>query len=265
VAALAFIQYIRYGSAFASGYGPMRELFAWTNVGPNLDRYPRWMFETHTPIIALFVLAPLWIARRRRESRMPLLLLWAFAVSVVLAYLPYVYFQAFEWTYTRFLLPALPLMWLLIMTLVTDLARRTNRVVGPLAVTAALICLVMFSIKSANDRHVFQLQAPERRYTFAGDYVRRLLPANSIIISVQHSGSVWFYTNRPILRWDHLEPRRFDRVLEWLSANGFSPFMVVDREELDRVRRRFTPAGQRGLDRLRPLAAFGDVTIYGFD
>ena len=37
------------------------------NVLPNLARYPRWLTETHTPFIWLSVLAPVWIARSRRQ------------------------------------------------------------------------------------------------------------------------------------------------------------------------------------------------------
>ena len=33
------------------------------------------------------------------------------------------------------------------------------------------------------------------------------LPANAIIFSMQHSGSLWFYAQRPILRWDNVDPR----------------------------------------------------------
>ncbi len=113
VVVLGMMQSRRYGSALASGYGSVHDLFGLANVWPNLDRYPRWMVETHTPLIFLFLAAPLWLAWRRQELRVLLMLLWTFAVAVVLAYLPYVYFQSWEWSYTRFLLPALPMMWLL--------------------------------------------------------------------------------------------------------------------------------------------------------
>lgn len=265
VAALGIIHSIRYGSPFASGYAPMRDLFAWSNIGPNLDRYPRWMFETHTPLVALFLLAPLWIVRRRDESRSLFMILWLFAAAAVLAYLPYVYFQDFEWTYTRFLLPALPIVWLLTFTPFARLLRRARPAAAPLLTVPALACLVVFSIAVAKHRYVFELRDGERKYVHAGDYVRRVLPANAIVISMQHSGSLWFYSRHPILRWDHVEPGRLDEAIAWSSAHGYAPFIVVDGEEFERMKQRFGPAAQRSLDRARPVARFGDATVYEFD
>ena len=70
VVALGAIQAVRYGSPLGSGYGSFDDLFALSNVAPNLARYPRWMTETHTPLIWLWLLAPLSIptARSWRES-----------------------------------------------------------------------------------------------------------------------------------------------------------------------------------------------------
>ena len=90
VVTLAVVQSLRFGSPWSSGYGRLRDLFAWSNIAPNLGRYPRWLFENHTPVIALFLLAPLWSRRLHRESRRLVRLLWLFAVAVVVAYLPYV-------------------------------------------------------------------------------------------------------------------------------------------------------------------------------
>src|SRR4051812_25988689 len=111
--ALGWIQQVRYGSAWASGYGRIEDGFGPGNVLPNLARYPKWLTETHTPFIWLSVLAPVWILASRRHARS--LLAWtsvALVLAVWAAYLPYVYFQPEEWFYTRFLLPAIAIMLL---------------------------------------------------------------------------------------------------------------------------------------------------------
>jgi len=59
--ALAAINQYLYGSPLSSGYEPFNVLYALTNVGPNLDRYPRWLMQTQTPFIALAVAPPLLI------------------------------------------------------------------------------------------------------------------------------------------------------------------------------------------------------------
>ena len=261
---LGWIQSVRYGSPFASGYGSFESLFGLQNLWPNLERYPRWMFETHTPLIGIFLLAPLWIARRR-DARSFLTLVWAFAVAVIAAYLPYVYFQMFEWTYTRFLLPAIPLMWLLSAAPIYSPANRT----GPAARAALVVPLVLlvggFCLYVAKTRYIFDLRFGERKYVQAADFVRDALPANAMLISMQHSGSLWFYTTRPIVRWDYLDPREFGDVVRWAVSHGYQPFAIVDQEEFERMDERFRPRAKETLERLRPLAQFGDATVYAFD
>jgi len=265
VVALGAIQSVRFGSPLLSGYGPTSDLFAWANIGPNLDRYPRWMIETHTPAIALFLLAPVWIVRTGRESRPLFWLVWLFAIAVTLAYLPYVYFQLFEWTYTRFLLPAIPLMWLLSVAPFARWLRRTRPAVGAALAAPVLVGLVIISIVAARNRYAFELHEGERKYTAASDYVGQVLPPNAVAVSMQHSGSVWFYARVPIVRWDHVDPRRLDETLATFANHGYAPFLVVDREEFDRMKERFGPAAQRSLERARPMAQFGDAMIYAVD
>src|SRR4029079_17403425 len=92
LAALGWIQFVRYGSAFASGYGTVSDVFGLDYVVPNLNRYPRWITESHTPFVWLWLLAPIWIVRCAKNQR----LAWsgfALSVAVWLAYLPYLFFQ----------------------------------------------------------------------------------------------------------------------------------------------------------------------------
>jgi hypothetical protein len=264
VAALGGIQSIRYGSPSGSGYGPVQDLFSWANVWPNIERYPRWVFETHTPVIALFLISPLWWLTRR-DHRVFLFVLWAFAIAVVAAYLPYVYFQMFEWTYTRFLLPAMPVMWLLAASPIDLLARRVSSPTRAAMFVPLVVLLVAFCLYVAKARYAFDLRFGERKYVEAAKYAREALPPNALLISMQHSGSLWFYTSNPILRWDHVEPHRLREVLGWARARGYIPFLVVDREEYERIIERFQPRARVELERLHQRARFGDTMIFGFE
>lgn len=261
---LGAIQSVRYGSPLASGYGALHSLFSLENIGPNLERYPRWICETHTPLIALFVLAPLWLAKRR-QHRWFSILLWAFAIAVVAAYLPYVYFQTFEWTYTRFLLPAIPIMWLLVAAPIDSVSHRM-RPAAKAAIAVLLVLLVGgFCLYVAKTRYIFALHIGERKYVQSADFVRQALPPTALLISMQHSGSLWFYTSRPIVRWDYLDARELNEVLDWAASHGYQPFLIVDREEFERISAKFLPRAQRTLERLRPLAEFGDARVYAFE
>ena len=172
VLALGAIQAVRYGSPLGSGYGTFDDLFGLANVAPNLARYPRWMSETHTPLIWLWLLAPLSFPFLARGVRAFGWILYTFAVAVVLAYLPYVYFQPDEWMYTRFLLPALPVMTVLAALVLLTAARR----IAPRApvATAAVVCAIVaaLSIRSAASLAVFGMREGEQKYPAC----RRLRP-----------------------------------------------------------------------------------------
>jgi hypothetical protein len=263
IAVVAALQAVRYGSPFASGYGSFGGLFSLSNVGPNLDRYPRWLLESHTPLIGLFLIAPLWIWRRQQEQRAVLMILWTFCLAVVAAYLPYLYFQRWEWTYTRFLLPALPFMWLLALMPMIQFLGARRKTLNKLIAVAALAALMAFSIRTAKVRYAFELKSGERKYAYAADFVQRQLPSNAVILSMQHSGSIWFYTRLPIVRWDYVESDKLDSVVGWLKRNGHAPYVVVDEEEFNRLEDRFRPARQQTLGQAVPMTRFGDVVIYG--
>ena len=53
-----------WGSPLASGYEPVDVQLRWKYVVPNLERYPRWLLNTQTPVILLAFLAPLIPSRK---------------------------------------------------------------------------------------------------------------------------------------------------------------------------------------------------------
>jgi hypothetical protein len=264
VAALGWIQAVRYGSPFAMGYGTLADGFSASNVGPNLARYPRWLTQTHTWFIWLSLLAPVWIARRAAQS----LLAWtaaAMAVAIWTAYLPYVYFQPQEWFYTRFLLPALPVMLFFAAAVSLWSLRRLPGVLRAPVAAALLLALLTTEVYLARTHGAFDIRLQERKYPLAGRFVRERLPATAFILAVQHSGSIRYYAGRPTLRWDMIPPARLDRVLATLRSQGFEPFVVVDGGEEESFRRRFAAADQQAVRGLSPLAVMGDARIYGFE
>ncbi len=260
---LGWIQSVRYGSPFGSGYGSASNMFALEYVAPNLARYPRWMTESHTPFIWLSLGAPFWIVRRAINPR----LAWAallLSIAVWLAYLPYVFFQPNEWFYTRFLLPAIPIM--LFFATVCGLALlRALPVVWRFPVALMVTIAVGLASLSYADRHrAFDIHNQEQKYPLAGEYVRTRGPANAFVLASQHSGSIRYYADRPILRWDLLSPTRLDQALATFRAQGYQPILVVDAGEYDAFRERFQATGQRAVQELTPLAVFGDTRIFAF-
>ncbi len=263
VLVLGWIQLVRYGSPLASGYGSASDMFALGNVSPNLARYPRWITASHTPFIWLSLAAPFWIVRRAKDPR----LAWAallVSVAVWMAYLPYIFFQSHEWFYTRFLLPAIPIMLFF---------AAACALVGLRALPAEsrfpAAVIVVLGVGGASlwyaERHrAFDIRYQERKYPLAGEYVRTKAPANAFVLAAQHSGSIRYYADRPILRFDLLSPTRLDQALSTFRAQGYEPILVIDGGEYAEFRQRFEATGQRAVGELTPLAVLGDARVFAF-
>ena len=264
LAVLGAIQQVRYGSPLSSGYGRASDLFKISNIGPNLERYPRWLTETHTPFIWIWLLAPIWIVRAPRGVRAFALTLYAFVVAVFIAYLPYVYFRPEETFYTRFLLPAIPLMLVLGVCALLDLARRLSPRFASLAVIVLVIALgVAFTFES-RAFGVFGIRDVERKYPDVGGFVRERLPESAFVLAMQHSGSIRYYSGRHTLRWDLLDRASLGLALDALRGSGFTPFAALDHDEAEEFRKRFGAASPEALGRMVPITTIGVTEIYAF-
>ena len=256
LALLAVLQWKMYGSPIATGYGPAQDLFKIANILPNLQRYPLWLVETHTPVIALALAAPL-VMRRRAEAWLGL----AIAATTLALYLPYQIFD--DWYYVRFLLPALP--WLIVLSLIV-VDRAVSRVAG--ARTAAAMAAIAVGvgtlwIVTAQQRRAFELAQLERHFVEAGTFAAERLPANAAVLTIRHSGSVHYYSQRPTISWDTLEPGALDRVLGFLREQGLTPILLLDTSEEATFRQRFEAASPIGRLDWPPLARVGrTIRVY---
>jgi hypothetical protein len=244
-----------YGNAFASGYGPAGDLFSSSHVAANAAHYTNWLLHAHTAFIALGLVCPLvvWRASRGLRSRIGAVLI--FAVLVAMAYLPYVEFQ--DWTYLRFLLPALPVLLVLACDVATRVVVRLPAAGAAAAWTTAVLLLVAHQFVVARDGQAFALQRLEHRYVEAGQFAARQFPPSAVFLAVQHSGSLRLYAGRPTLRWDLIEPASFDRVLAHLAAGGFTPYIAVEAWEEPQLRDHLSASSLPGRLDWPPAAELG--------
>jgi dolichyl-phosphate-mannose-protein mannosyltransferase len=234
-----------YGSPLQSGYGDTASLFSAANIGTNLLHFSRWLWETQGPLVFLCVMAPL--AANRSERAMPRLLLLAFAAAVFACYLLYTPFDA--WWYLRFVLPAFPV----IFTLAADAVWLGTSRFGVKTRTAAMLVFALacmdWGVRISREQHVLDVGEGERKYADVGRFVARELPAGAVVITMQHSGSVRYYSDRITLRYDWLDPEWLDRSVAYLQARGFAPYILLEGFEIPRFRERFkTQRTIRALD-----------------
>ena len=252
VAIVAFLQAAMYGSPLRSGYGDLGQLFSVSHVAANLINYPAWLSQAHSPVLALGLLAPL-VVRRRAAAW----ILVCFVLAVVAAYLPYVPFA--DWWYSRFLLPGLPA---LVVLMVAVLARTARRIPAPLdAAALALLTVAIcgFWLNRANDLEVFRVKALEQKYVELGRLVSTRLPSQAIVLAAQPAGSVRYYTRLPTLSWDAIDPAWLDRVLDECRSRGLVPYVAIESWETEAFRSRFKDQSAIASLDWPPRAVIGSV------
>ena len=234
VATVMAIQNAMYGSPLKSGYGDLDQMFKLAHVPLNLQRYPKWLIEVHTPVIAAALVAPIALAARGTARQAVWLL--AFVAVTFACYLPYVVFDA--WWYTRFLLPAIVPLLALTAAVAVALLDRAPAPARAIAYTLIAATLVTLFLQAAVPRDVFRMAQLERRFRSAGERVATL-PPNAAIITLHHSGSVRFYAARPTFGWADIDKGRLDAAIEFLRRHGRKPYLMFEPWEEADFRTRF--------------------------
>ena len=232
-----------YGGVFVQGYAGLGGdvEFALGFMPTRVAYYLLWLSVLMTPLVTAAGLGAMLAPGVRRRDRL-LLSLW-FAPTF-LFYCAYRYYDA--WWYTRFLLPVVPAVILgaLLATralrerLTGWLERQGRSRNADVLLAGALVIVVGVGVSHTGRFGVLDLHDGERVYREAalGTLVR--VPPRSIIVSMQTSGALAYYTGFMVARWDVLEPERF----EWMSArwraDGYAVYALLFPFEVDGFTRR---------------------------
>lgn len=224
---VALLNTALYGWPTESGYGSLQTLFSFSHFAANLKRYPTWLIQTETPLICLAVLAP-WVLQTPRQRSLASIFLAVAAVCFA-CYLFYLPFD--NWTYLRFLLPAIPLLLVLSATVTLTWGRRRLPLSASLLLTAALLLLLAWRWDTSVSHGFRVSRAADRRFERVGAYVRDELPPNAIVFTLIHSGSIRHYSERTTIRWDVLDKDWLDRAVAFLRERGYPTYLVLDDDE----------------------------------
>jgi asparagine N-glycosylation enzyme membrane subunit Stt3 len=254
--ALAMIQAALYGSPFSSGYGAPSDLFSVAFVGPNLARYARWALETQTPFL-LLAIGAFWLPGRRWAATV----LLAAIGCVTASYLPYTVFD--DWSYLRFLLPAVAFTLVLAAAVATSLATRLPRPWPVVVVVLLATGLGAWYVRTAHQRYVFALRTSEAKFKLAGEYVARALPRSAVVFAIWHSGSVRYYGHRLTIVWDGFPSNELDRTRTFLAQHGRQTYLLLEASEEARFRSRFAGVSDVAALDWPPTAVIGrDLRLY---
>jgi hypothetical protein len=254
VLAIMVINTLLYGGPLSSGYGSLFEPFSWSSMPLNLRNYVVWMVQTQTPFI-LLALLPLFVPGAVRDDSPSVSTRGCLGAIVGFTFLSYLFYATFNhWFYLRFLLPAYPALLVLMVAALRWLAWKLP--FDARVPAAAVVCagMIPFGVNLARREGVFNVATFEQRYVRAAHEVASRTPAEAVVLSVQHSGSVRYYANRTTLRYDWLKEDALDGALRDLAAKGRRAYLVVDDWEEKEFRDRFSPASRAGRLDWAPIA-----------
>jgi len=250
-----------HGSPLRSGYGPFDYLYSLERVGPNLRRYGAWLLETETPIVLLAAAVPVYLRQRGVPSTRLVITTVMFPLVVLGLYVPYLVFD--DWTYLRFLLPAYPVLLAATAAVLLRFAMRPRfEAVSPLLIALLVTAVAVYGAKLAQDPVFGGMKEAERRYLLAARYAQTL-PRPAVLAALHHSGSLHYYTDHDVLRWDLFDPAYIDSAIEYLRGRRYNLYLFIDEHEMDQFRRRFH--ARRILDEIDRGVRIdlpGDVHVY---
>ena len=230
---LGTYNHLLYGGALRTGYeGAVTLQAVW--VAPTLVHFAKWLAVLLPGVLLLLPVAALREGRAR----------WRELVPLVLWFAPFVGFYAGydvsheSWWCLRFLLPAVPALILGGLLGVaalgeTGVGRRWRH-----AVTIAAAALVLWaaaaSVYWTRHLNVFLTKGYEQAYAESCLWARDHLPPNAVIACMAASGAVFYYTDRPVLRWDQLKAEEFAEYAQAVVRSGrpvYALLFPVERDE----------------------------------
>lgn len=202
-----------YNDPLSSGYGyGLSTKFSLSVIPATLAHYVQWLPVLLTPV-GFFTLVLPWRGRHRRFT-------WVLTSWIIVIFGFYLsYFHTHEtWWYLRFVLPAFPPflvggLWVLHLLWVSYGASRFTRPLlkRSLALAAGIVAFLHGAFWH-HRLHAASIGQGEFIYPQTMDWARANLPSNAIILTLQTSGALQYYTDYAFIRWDALNADSFARV-----------------------------------------------------
>jgi hypothetical protein len=174
--------------------------------------------------------------------------------TLVATFVSYLFYQPFDvWWYLRFLLPAWPAAMALVAGGTDAVLSRFAFRRRSLGVAALALVLAAWGVRFARQKAIFDFGAGELRYIDVANFVEEHTDPRAVIVSLQHSSSLHYYTGRMTVRYDRLSPEAIDRVADYFESIGRHPYLVLDDWEVEQYKQRFAGHSARGALDWRPI------------
>jgi hypothetical protein len=165
------------------------------------------------------------------------------------------------WWYTRFLLPAYPALILGALLTARDVAgllknsvSESNRAWLSRVVLILLLVVTLGAAKrQTRELGVLSIGAGELLYSESCRWADQMLPAQSLVVSMQMSGALKFYTQRLVIRWDEVKPDQWRPLKEHAAERGYQWYALLQPHEVEEAQRRL-PGKWVQIGRLRHIS-----------
>lgn len=255
---------VLFGNPLTTGYGgDFGKDFVWTHLRSRFSYYSHWLSTTLTPAVPL---AWLVLPADKKEPIKDRLLLFFWFAPFLLLFCAYEFYQS-QW-FVRYLLPGLPAVILAALLLLRDGRDALERKIRGAGFWARSLKMVPFllvgvvfiaEIRQIGRLGVWENEKYEAVYKDSCLSARQMLPAQSVIMSMQLSGAITYYTNFIPCRWDILDPALFWRLRRRVESRGYHWYALLfpfeERQFQDKVPgswERIQKTGQVSLWRLTP-------------
>jgi hypothetical protein len=227
---LAAINLQLYGKAVTTGYGDVGSLFRLEYVLPTTLAYAKWLPVMLTPAVILLGAIP-WMLYRRADRGLVILSVWATIIPSLYA----AYAVTHEgWGSIRFLLPSFSAIIILMLLAMRQIASRFS--VGRRWTFGVLFTVFALGWNATWLAHFgIPPKTGDEIYAKATAWANEKLPENAVILTMQTSGALLYYTQFKFLRYDQFKQDTFVDVERGCLAAGRPIYAILFPFETEEV------------------------------
>lgn len=220
-----------FGEILTTGYGDVGSLLKTDFVPHNALHFARWIPQLLSPLVVLALGLP-WLLRK--SPRVVLTLgLWA---AALVGFYVFYYHSGETWWYLRFILPVFP--WLLLgaAMVAQHLAAKLSSAQWRVILAAMTVLLAVNYQTGLNRRlDVLAIGPAEKAYYHTANWLKAYVPEDAIMVAMQTSGALQFYTDFPLVRYDLVDARHFAHFVAVARQQHRPVIAPLFPFEIDRV------------------------------
>jgi 4-amino-4-deoxy-L-arabinose transferase-like glycosyltransferase len=211
---LGCYNHVLYGGVFRSGYVDIAEAFAWAYGPPTVVHFVKWLALMLPAVVlplAIFGFLRRDIPARTRTA----LALW---FGIFFGFYAFYEISREVWWDLRFILPGTPALIVAGLLGLEKLVQTQRARAG--AASVLMVWAVALGWYWPKKFHLLLTKQYEQAYATAAAAALARFPANSLVLAGHHSGSLYFYTPFPVLRWELVTADEFDHYRELAQKAG---------------------------------------------